>query len=94
MMERKWHREEKDGYSGDTFNQRFAGTYDGKPFDPDTGDISRITDQQKEFLKEDYVRHILLTTVESAEDAAKWNNHVQAFCESMDWGSRQRYHPR
>ncbi len=72
--------------SGDTFNQRFAGTYDGKPFDPKTGDISRITDQQKEFLKEDYVRHILLTSVESAEEAAKWNNHVQEFCESMDWG--------
>ncbi|MCF0132443.1 MAG: glycoside hydrolase family 3 protein, partial [Blautia sp.] len=70
----------------DTFNLRFAGTYDGKPFDPATGDISQASDQQKEFLEKDKLRHILLTTVESAEVAAKWNNNIQAFCEGTDFG--------
>lgn len=71
---------------GDTFNQRFAGTYDGKPFDMEHGDITQLTDQQKEFLEIDQVRHILLTTVESAEAAAKWNNHIQEFCEGTGLG--------
>ena len=71
---------------GDTFNQRFAGTYDGKPFDMEHGDITQLTDQQKEFLETDQVRHILLTTVESAEAAAKWNNHIQEFCEGKGLG--------
>ncbi len=72
--------------SGDTFNQRFAGTYDGKPFDLENGDISALSDQQKDFLKNDKVRHILLTTVESAKIAAKWNNNIQAFCEGTELG--------
>lgn len=70
----------------DTFNIRFAGTYDGKPFDFENGDITQATDQQKDFLKNDKLRHILLTTVESAEIAAKWTNNIQAFCESVDLG--------
>ena len=70
----------------DAFGMRFAGTYDGKPFDFENGDISQATDQQKEFLKNDKLRHILLTSVESAEVAAKWNNNIQAYCESVDFG--------
>ena len=70
----------------DTFHMRFAGTYDGKPFDFENGDITQATDQQKEFLEKDKLRHILLTTVESAEVAAKWNNNIQAFCEGTDLG--------
>ena len=64
----------------------FAGTYNGKPFDPKTMDPSDLTDQQKKFLKEDNLRHVLLTTVSSPEDAAKWNNKMQAFCESVGKG--------
>ena len=64
----------------------FAGTYNGKPFDPKTMDASELTDQQKKFLKEDNLRHVLVTTVSSPEDAAKWNNKIQAFCESVGKG--------
>lgn len=45
-----------------------------------------MTDQQKKFLKEDNVRAVLVTQVESPEVAAKWNNTVQAFVESFGHG--------
>lgn len=45
-----------------------------------------MSDQQKKFLKEDNVRAVLVTQVESPEVAAKWNNNVQAFVESFGHG--------
>ncbi|MCB0647873.1 MAG: glycoside hydrolase family 3 C-terminal domain-containing protein [Saprospiraceae bacterium] len=64
----------------------FSGTYDGKPFEQGVTDPTSLTDQQKKFLKDDNLRHVLITTVQSAEIAAKWNNKVQAFCEGVDFG--------
>jgi beta-glucosidase len=64
----------------------FAGTYNGKPFKAGETDPSELTDQQKKFLKEDNLRHVLLTTVQSPEIAAQWNNKLQAFCESVGFG--------
>lgn len=70
----------------DLFSRRFAGTYDGKPFGESDAEISDLTDQQKKFLGEDHVRHVLMTSVESNADAAKWSNNMQAMCESLDKG--------
>ncbi len=64
----------------------FAGTYNGKPFKEGETDPSDLTDQQKKFLQEDNLRHVLITTVKSPEIAAKWNNKLQAFCESVGFG--------
>lgn len=64
----------------------FAGTYNGKPFTKGETDPSDLTDQQKKFLKEDNLRHVLITTVQSPEIAAQWNNKLQAFCESVGKG--------
>jgi beta-glucosidase len=64
----------------------FAGTYNGKPYKEGEVDPSDLTDQQKKFLQEDNLRHVLLTTVKSPEIAAKWNNKLQAFCESVGFG--------
>ena len=64
----------------------FAGTYNGKPYTEGETDPSDLTDQQKKFLAEDHLRHVLLTTVKSPEIAAKWNNKLQAFCESSAKG--------
>jgi beta-glucosidase len=64
----------------------FAGTYNGKPFKAGEVDPSDLTDQQKKFLKEDNLRHVLLTTVQTPEIAAQWNNKLQAFCESVGFG--------
>lgn len=64
----------------------FAGTYGGKPFDPATMKNDRLTDQQMKFLTEDNLRHVLVTTVSSPTDAAKWSNNIQEICESMGLG--------
>ena len=43
----------------------------------------QLTDAQKKFLSEDNLRAVLVTTVESPEVAARWNNNVQAFVEAL-----------
>jgi beta-glucosidase len=45
-----------------------------------------LTDQQKKFLKEDNLRHVLVTTVESPEIAAQWSNNIQAYIEGLGLG--------
>ena len=65
---------------------RFAGTYNGKPYEEGVTDPSELTDQQKQFLTEDHLRHVLITTVSSPEVAARWNNKLQALCEGMGVG--------
>jgi beta-glucosidase len=63
-----------------------AGTYEGKPF-PESGmSSSSLSDQQKKFLTEDNLRHVLITRVESPEVAAMWNNNAQAFVEGLGFG--------
>jgi beta-glucosidase len=63
-----------------------AGTYGGKPF-PESGmAASGISDQQKKFLEQDNLRHVLLTRVESPKISAEWNNNVQAFVEGLGMG--------
>ena len=64
----------------------FSGTYNGKPFKAGETDPTDLTDQQRKFLADDNLRHVLITTVQSPEIAAKWNNKMQAFCESVGLG--------
>lgn len=63
-----------------------AGTYNGKPIDSSGMQPYAISDQQKKFLKDDNLRHVLVTRVMSPEVAAKWNNNVQAFVEGLGLG--------
>ena len=63
-----------------------AGTYGGKPIDSSGMQPYDISDQQKKFLKDDNLRHVLVTRVMSPEVAAKWNNNVQAFVEALGLG--------
>jgi beta-glucosidase len=64
----------------------FAGTYGGKVFPASGAKVEDLTDQQKTFLEKDNLRHVLITTVQSPEASALWNNNVQAFCESVGLG--------
>ena len=65
----------------------FGGaTYDGKGFAESGAKPYDLTDQQKKFLTEDNLRAVLVTTVESPETAARWNNNVQALVESLGHG--------
>lgn len=62
------------------------GTYGGKVFPESKAKASDLTDQQKLFLKNDNLRHVLLTSVQTPEIAATWNNNVQAFVEGIGLG--------
>ncbi len=63
-----------------------AGTYNGKPFPESGADPSDLTDQQMKFLKEDNLRHVLITRVQSPRIAAQWNNKLQEFVEGIGLG--------
>lgn len=63
-----------------------AGTYNGKPLDSSGMPPYDISDQQKKFLTDDNLRHVLITRVKSPEVSAKWNNNVQAFVEGIGLG--------
>lgn len=60
--------------------------YDGKPYSDGHAKPWEITDHQKQFLRDDHLRHILVTIIESPEVAARWNNAVQAYVEGLDHG--------
>ncbi len=64
----------------------FAGTYNKKPFAESGANPYDLSDQQKEFLNKDNVRHVLITSVMSPAIAARWNNNVQAFAEGVGMG--------
>ena len=61
-------------------------TYSGKPYAESGAQPWELTDQQKKFLKEDHLRHVLVTSVESPEIAARWNNALQAYVEGLEHG--------
>jgi beta-glucosidase len=63
-----------------------AATYNGKPYKESGAHPYDLTDQQIKFLTKDNLRHVLITTVESPETAALWNNKMQALCEGTGLG--------
>lgn len=65
---------------------RRGSDYGGKPFKDSGAQPSDLSDNQKKFLTEDNLRHVLITSVESAAVAAQWNNNAQAFVEGIGLG--------
>ncbi|NML65470.1 beta-glucosidase [Hymenobacter sp. RP-2-7] len=63
-----------------------AGTYQGKHFADGGIDAAAVTDQQRDFLLKDNLRHVLITQVQSPAVAARWNNNVQALVEGSEFG--------
>lgn len=63
-----------------------APTFDGKVYDEADVAPWALSDQQKEFLKNDHVRHVLIAAVENPADAARWSNAEQTFVESLPFG--------
>ena len=64
----------------------FAGTYNGKIFAQSEAAVSDLSDQQKVFLTSDNLRHVLITSVQSPQAAAEWNNNAQALVERSGLG--------
>ncbi len=64
----------------------FGGTYDGKSYEESGADPWELTDQQKEFIVKDKVRHVLIMSLESTKAAVRWNNKLQALAEGAGFG--------
>lgn len=64
----------------------FAGTYGGKVFAQSGANVADLSDQQREFLTKDNLRHVLITSVQSPEAAAQWNNNAQGLVEGLGLG--------
>lgn len=64
----------------------FGGTYGGKTYEESGVDPWELTDQQKEFIIKDKVRHVLIMGLENTETAVRWNNKLQALAENTGFG--------
>lgn len=69
---------------GDRFP--FPGTYGGKPFAEAGCQSYALSDQQKEFLTAEHIRHVLVTDVQDAATAARWSNELQRKAETLPFG--------
>ena len=63
-----------------------SDTYGGKPFEEANAMASDLADGQIKFLTDDNLRHVLITSVQSPEVAAQWNNNMQALVEGIGLG--------
>jgi beta-glucosidase len=63
-----------------------GGTYNGKPFAPGETNPADLSDQQLDFMIKDNLRHVLITSVQSPEVAAQWNNNIQVLAEGIGLG--------
>ncbi len=63
-----------------------SSLYNGKSFEESGAKPSDLSDDQKKFLRDDHLRAVLVTRVESPVVAAEWNNNMQAFVEGLDHG--------
>lgn len=64
----------------------FKSHYDGGAFIPGVTDPAALSDEQIRFVNQEQIRNILLVQTESAEVAARWNNHLQALAEESPLG--------
>jgi beta-glucosidase len=64
----------------------FTATYGGRAFAESGQPDWALTDQQRQMLGEDHIRHVLLMRVGDAATAARWNNELQALAESLPFG--------
>ena len=71
---------------GRSMGEWMKALYNGLPFDQSNSNASDLTDEQKIFIEDNNLRHILITSVESPEVAALWNNNVQELAESLGFG--------
>lgn len=64
----------------------FGGTYEGKTFEESGAKPWDLTDQQKEFIEKDKVRHVLVMQLRDTETAVRWNNNLQWLAENTGFG--------
>lgn len=62
------------------------GTYKGKEYDGSEADAGDLTDQQQIFLKDEKLRHVLVSGYKDLETMVKWSNNLQASAEKLPFG--------
>ncbi len=72
--------------SAGNFGPFGAATYSGKPFAESGAKAWDLSDQQKKFLTDDNLRHVLLAVLQNTEVAARWNNNAQSLVEGLGLG--------
>lgn len=61
-------------------------TYNGLPYAESGAESSDICDRLREALEAFDTRQVLLAHSDGPQTIARWNNKVQALCESLPWG--------
>lgn len=64
----------------------WSSTYNGTTLRESGLPHSALSDKQKDFLRDDNLRAVLVVRVESPRIAAEWNNNLQAFTEGLGHG--------
>lgn len=82
------HSHHQTVLEGETKYEKLFGknTYDGEPFQEGVNYAYELTDQQKELIEDNHVRHVLLSSVKSSLDAARWQNNLQYLASQQEWG--------
>ena len=72
------------------FSNPYLGdfTYGGREYRDTDGSVPvyAMTDQQKEFVEQDFIRHYLLSIVPDAHGSAMWTNQMQEAAEAAPFG--------
>ena len=64
----------------------FSGHYQGGSYVEGETDPASLTDEQTDFLVNDYLRNVLLNHFDSAKDVVQWSNRLQVLAEEQKWG--------
>ncbi len=64
----------------------WSSTYNGTTLNRSHLPHSALSDKQKNFLREDNLRAVLVVRVETPKIAAEWNNNLQSYTESLPLG--------
>ena len=64
----------------------FKAHYNGTTFEESGVDKWVLTDEQKDFIERQHIRHVLIQMIEDAEVSAKWNNELQKLAECQPLG--------
>lgn len=72
--------------SQNDFTAMWRGLFNGKKFEESGCKIWELSDQQKDFVMKNNIRHFLITKVDDPQTAAKWNNNIQSLSESLGFG--------
>lgn len=70
----------------DNLDSKLHASYNGVTFEESEKEAWELTDEQKRFIIQENMRHILLLKVYDVDTAARWANELQQLAEAMPFG--------